>query len=412
MRILYILYFFYIKETFQLIIPMKKEIFSNNLSQEEILNNKLYISIKIGNPSQIIKSYINSETHIIFISENKTLQGTDNKNLSKTYSQKSNILKFTINNYKNEIFGFDSKEIFYINKTEVNISFILTKNISNKIEFNSSILRFKINPNPLTEQYNFISQLHKNKLINLEIFFFNYINENKRELIIGKYPHEISSNYNKKYLNIYYIKNPLVNLDYEILFDNIHYFNINDTSLYAKFSFDFEGIIGSRFSLYKLNKTFFEPLFKNKICEIEIINNGFFYAYKCNKFLKVENFKSIFFHSKQLNYTFELNYNDLFLYRNEFYYFLIYFKVNLGDTRWFLGQIFLKKYLIVFDQEKAFLGYYYNNNNNKNYNISYFKIFPVLLNIILIIILIQLFKKKQRKKRINEIEMDYKNNLL
>ena len=75
------------------------------------------------------------------------------------------------------------------------------------------------------------------------------------------------------------------------------------------------------------------------------------------KFLKVENFKSIFFHSKQLNYTFELNYNDLFLYRNEFYYFLIYFKVNLGDTRWFLGQIFLKKYLIVFDQEKAFLGF-------------------------------------------------------
>ena len=130
------------------------------------------------------------------------------------------------------------------------------------------------------------------------------------------------------------------------------------------------------------------------------------------KFLKVENFKLIFFHSKQLNYTFELNYNDLFLYRNEFYYFLIYFKVNLGDTRWFLGQIFLKKYLIVFDQEKAFLGYYYNNNNNKNYNISYFKIFPVLLNIILIIILIHLFKKKQRKKRINEIEMDYKNNLL
>ena len=82
MRILYILYFFYIKETFQLIIPMKKEIFSNHLSQEEILNNKLYILIKIGN---------HSETHIIFISENKTLQGTYNKNLSKTYSQKSNI---------------------------------------------------------------------------------------------------------------------------------------------------------------------------------------------------------------------------------------------------------------------------------------------------------------------------------
>lgn len=91
MRILYILYFFYIKETFQLIILMKKEIFSNHLSQEEILNNKLYILIKIGNPSQIIKAYINSETHIIFISENKTLQGTYNKNLSKTYSQKSNI---------------------------------------------------------------------------------------------------------------------------------------------------------------------------------------------------------------------------------------------------------------------------------------------------------------------------------
>jgi hypothetical protein len=80
------LYFFYIKETFQLIIPMKKEIFSNHLSQEEILNNKLYILIKIGNPSQKIKAYINSETHIIFISENKTLQGTYNKNLSKTYS--------------------------------------------------------------------------------------------------------------------------------------------------------------------------------------------------------------------------------------------------------------------------------------------------------------------------------------
>ena len=418
MKIFNIIFFTFINQSFQLKIEFKKEKY-DNINHENLLNNKYFINLKIGNPPQIIKCYLNMETHIFFISENKNFGGTYNKILSKTYKKKlSDIVEFTIGKYTNKIFGYESEDNFLINeKKKINLSFILTKNISNKIEFNSSIIGFKIKPYPNIQSLNFISQLYKNNLINNEIFYFKYTTNFEGELVMGNYPHESNSLYDKKNLKLINTQIPIRNLDYEIIFDKISYFNIkSDTSLMAKFSFDFNGIIGSRYSLYKLNESFFEPFFKNKICEIKILNNLKLYGYICNNNLPIEKFKSIYFYSKKFNYTFELNYKDLFLLDNEKYYFLLYFNINLGDTRWHLGHVFLQKYLIIFNQAEALLGFYSIMNNNDNNNkkkiitISYLSnILIIIINFIIVLIIYYLLKKKQRKKRKNEIELDYNN---
>ena len=416
MNIFYFIFFIYINQSFELIIEFKKEKY-DYINHENLLNNKYFINLKIGNPLQIIKCYLNMDTHIFFISENTTIGGTYNKLLSKTYIKKlPDITKFRIGKYTNNIFGYESEDEFLIREKEkIKLSFILTKNISNGIEFNSSIIGLKIKPN--IQSLNFISQLYKNYLINNEIFYFKYSTNFEGKLIIGNYPHEINLLYDKKYLKLIHTQIPIRNLDYEIIFDKISYFNIkSDTSLMAKFSFDFNGIIGSRYSFYKLNESFFEPFFKNKICEIQILNNRKLYGYICNYNLPIEKFKSIYFYSKQFNYTFKLDYKDLFLLNNEKFYFLIYFNVNLGDTRWHLGHVFLKKYLIIFNQADALLGFYNNMKNNDNnskkkiINFSYLTNFLlIIINCIIVFIIYYSIKKKQRKKRKNEIELDYNN---
>ena len=130
----------------------------------------------------------------------------------------------------------------------------------------------------------------------------------------------------------------------------------------------------------------------------------------------LKNLNLYIFIQKKFNYTFELNYKDLFLLDNEKYYFLLYFNINLGDTRWHLGHVFLQKYLIIFNQAEALLGFYSIMNNNDNNNkkkiitISYLSnILIIIINFIIVLIIYYLLKKKQRKKRKNEIELDYNN---
>ena len=96
MKILNIIFFTFINQSFQLKIEFKKEKY-DNINHEKLLNNKYFINLKIGNPPQIIKCYLNMETHIFFISENKTICGKYNKLLSKTYKKKlEKLVKFSI----------------------------------------------------------------------------------------------------------------------------------------------------------------------------------------------------------------------------------------------------------------------------------------------------------------------------
>ena len=120
-----------------------------------------------------------------------------------------------------------------------------------------------------------------------------------------------------------------------------------------------------------------------------------------------------------------LLYNDLF-YKNEKdgkYYFLIYFNVPLTEeekwkqrinsinNRWILGRIFLKRFLLIFDQDKRIIGFY-NNKLNQNYFskgtlLPWILVFICICIIFVLIFYIFSIYKKIRRKRVNELDLIY-----
>ena len=135
---------------------------------------------------------------------------------------------------------------------------------------------------------------------------------------------------------------------------------------------------------------------------------------KNDKDFNIKNFKSIYFKNSDLNIIFELSYEDLFYFTNDYIYFLILFR----DSHWIIGDIFLKKYHLVFNQDEKTIGYYQDmetvkSQNDRNDQESAFAL--NLTHILLILILISLiiigiilfFKKGKRNKKANELDDDY-----
>ena len=108
-----------------------------------------------------------------------------------------------------------------------------------------------------------------------------------------------------------------------------------------------------------------------------------------------------------MNYTFILDYNDLFQIFNNKYVFLIFFN-NVFSEKWKLGEIFLKKYNVFLNIDAKLFGFYIlkNKKSEKNYLIVLI-ILLVIIIVILSILLYKLCKKyNKRKKRPNELEDD------
>ena len=133
-------------------------------------------------------------------------------------------------------------------------------------------------------------------------------------------------------------------------------------------------------------------------------------------------------YSIDLNYTFEINSNDLLLIKDEYLYLKILFSAK-GNKIWRLGKIFSLKYQFIFNPESKQIGFYKNikqvissvsEEEGKNKKIEKEKegnppnylIYKVILVIILVIAFTFLFMKYykiicnlKRQKRKNEITL-------
>ncbi len=128
------------------------------------------------------------------------------------------------------------------------------------------------------------------------------------------------------------------------------------------------------------------------------------------------NIGQIEFEQKEMNYTFEFNYKELFLEKNEFYFFQVIFN-HKNNFYWIFGKPWFVKYLMVFNQDSKTIGHYYihgyNSQENNKSKINWILISIILLLVLFIIIfggwMIYYYKREKRKKRINEIkdEFDY-----
>ena len=128
--------------------------------------------------------------------------------------------------------------------------------------------------------------------------------------------------------------------------------------------------------------------------------------YYCDKDIDIKNFESIKFYSKEANFTFILDYKDLFqLYNNKFVFLsFFYFSYSI----WKLGEIFQKKYKMYIDIDNKLFGFYINYINNNYVNLYVVVIF-VLITIIFLLSFFLYFSiiKKPRKIRANELDDNY-----
>ena len=239
---------------------------------------------------------------------------------------------------------------------------------------------------------NFVSYLSKTKNIQDSNWVIKFYDEKEKEneknkydgeFIIGSAPHEYSpENYKKDNFKIanalYYQHSP----SWQTQFKDIYFLNegipnskevINnkiDVSINsnALFDFDIKVIFGTKTYYNLINENFFSK-YKDK-CQY-IIDEKRYGIFQCDKeFDSTDKFPTLFFYHREYNYTFELNYKDLFEDMNDKKYFLVAFDEAEQDL-WKFGTIFFKKYLFVFNSKEKTIGFYYNkNNNNANFSIK------------------------------------------
>ena len=166
-----------------------------------------------------------------------------------------------------------------------------------------------------------------------------------------------------------------------------------------------------------------------KLCfEVSKETDNNYISYYCTKEVDISQLKNIYFYNKELDFTFELTYKDLFYYNEKDgnYYFLVVFlneydEWDYSSFYWTFGEPLIKKYQFVFNQNSKRIGLYTSigdNNNNINVNNEtwwsrnkWYLVLIILLFIFFVSLAIVLFlyfkNKPKRKIKANELDEDY-----
>ena len=379
----------------QVIFHFKKKKYTQNLNQtliEFLFNNQLETEINIGTPYQKIPLLIQQKTFCLYITSSKSegniikfnqdysssFKQIQNKPIQYFYQDFTFAIK-SFDNLNNNNLIFEKINFFLISQFKFNISGVLGLRIFND-----------------EKDYNLIYQLKKKKIISSYNFYIKYTNENEGKLFIGNLFNE-KVKFTKEILDI--------QNRFGIIFDNI-YSGDDEIYCYIKAFFQIENSFIRGDNQYKndVQKSFFKDyIIQNKCYSDFFINkweemNIYYY---CDDDINLDKFKTLKFYIKDVNVTFEFNSKDLFYKFGNKIYFLVYF-TDKRNVDWILGEPFLKKYLIGFDQDKKIILFLNNNfekNNNENYiNISLIVIIGILIFIFSNICLFKILKIKQLKQ--------------
>ena len=220
--ILFIIILFNVKlEVNPMLIPFestnKKEV-SPEKYFDNLFNNELKITLKVGSHRQSIPCYLNLNMHTVYIcgsdSELKNGQPKYEEYKSETYVNTSGA----ISSESFYVVGKPSKDEICINDNQItDLKFYLAKTrfSSNELIYSCMIgLGYEEvfyddddAQGYLTEIESFISQLKNNKLINKKVFFIKYNdNDDNGEIIFGAFPHELKDKYCENCIEEEYIE--------------------------------------------------------------------------------------------------------------------------------------------------------------------------------------------------------------
>ncbi len=397
-------------------LPFRKKI-PNKLTEENLMltlyNNELLTNVSIGTPQINLEINIKMRKyplHIIGPSVNVKLPYFDYTKSSTYHYYESEYEKY---NGEDFIYGMLSFDIFFIGNEKIKEKFDFI--LASSIKYNSSgVLGLGISPNDKNCHYTgFIKNVKNKKLIKENDFFFDFINENEGNLIIGNLPHIYN---NKKYdVNQFqYMRVQISKLNgqyFDIEFENLTYGNnnISNEQFIGELSIENGLIRASKKFGIEITNIFFKKYLDNNLCKynnftIDKINMT---SFVCDDKINIKEFEDINFSIITKKDVFSLNYDDVFMKFNGKIYFLIYFSELYGDN-WELGEIFLKKYYMCFDQDNKRIGYYFKEKKKKEFFFSFpwILVFSLFLIILLMgYIIFYLFRKmKIRRKRANELD--------
>ena len=424
----------------------------------KLLNNLyLYTNLKIGDPEYNIKTYILMDSPYFSMSSN--FEPYYEKDIfydiykSNTFQNISFLDKYYIKN----IYDIEAKEKFKLNIENNNkeiiikdLEFILERkgpkdeNISLTEIYYLNLGLQIISNNKY--KYNFITLLKQRKIIenfNWFIIYDNDINNNnsknnddlynldeivniKSKLLIGSLPHLYNP---KKFKENQLISVYSNNFEWLLFFKNIYYFYKNDTNLKKvilynnRVQIDFNELFIYGPSLYYtyIKRDYFNEYLSKNICRTFTDDKieGIFCEKSNFSKKNLKNFPTLYFFYNELNYTFEFNYRDLFIEKDNKYIFLIVIEKNVEIDEWYIGFSLLKKYQFVFNQEAKTIGFYNTNITNEDSNkidakntmnyIIYLIIFLSWVVFICIGFFIgkYFYKKYKNKKRANELDDNY-----
>ena len=410
----FILFIYFINCTNIIRIPfsIKENIENENKSfMENLMKCDIYTQITIGNPSKIIKTSIKFNDNNLYLSGSNVSNHIYDETKSSSYKKLENSIQFYNEDFEKGEKGIESFIIGNIKLKEFPFILVTQERIN---EISSIGLKpksnFKNNP-----KANLIEELKFKNIIDKNIFsvIFNKKEKNKEqtgEIIIGNYLHDI---YNDQYKSTDYIFTKTIDNKitrfWSFKVDEIKV-GLNSIlgSKIINLDIESEVFYGSLTYFYDINETFFESYIDYKECWFEVAsdkyNNKFDY-YVCNKSVfNPSNFPNLTFISNDLNKSFVFTYQDLFVEKNNLYYFIILFSQDRERIyNWIFGKKFLEKYHFVFDQDKLTIGYY-TQVYPKKFNWKYFYILIAIIIIFLLgIILGYQLIKKPRKVRANEL---------
>ena len=428
-----------------------------NLIMKNIFLNDIYIKMEIGSPSQIINLRISANIEDFFISK-------ENAIYEEKYSKKNG--SFYFDQFKSSTFSYQNEDrgnVFISHRhlseyAKDTFSFYYTNNKKKTIHDFPFFLAYKVNgPNhgvmglkglsKDNKNDDIFSLLKKNKLIKNNIWYLDY-NNNKNyngSLYIGNYPHNDKNiikkgknaflkinHFRKIYSTIFssswdnqcgltfdkiYLKNTSItpSIGEEILDDcqtcknAMLNPNIGVIIGAQKFKSIFEKIYLNK---YLNNKKCFQPMFD---MTIKYVKRSFYYYYCDISYLQEmkNDFKPIIFEHNEFKFNFSLEFDDLYVIKNNYIFLKIIFYSQRTD--WILGGPFTEKYLFIFNSDSKEIGFYSKNindiveeNNEKKEKISFMNIIQkTILGLLLIVIGIIIGKKLfglRRKLRANELE--------
>ena len=409
--ILIIFSFFNKSKPNKIVFPFKTES-SNALSNnyiDNLIQNKIYITIEVGNPKKSLNLYVTMDTSYLIISNSSIDSSYYNNEKSQTYLNTSKLTDFYFEYFSN---GYIAQDTFWFitsleNKEKQkfdNIQFI------HAMEFNSIT---KISPGyfglqiPKKNKPNIYNCLKKEKVISEEYWNLKYTSENEGYFILGEYPSEYSEENWVRKTNAFTCGPESTDLCWNLKFNDIKFGEINvNRDRVARLNPEFEFIIGTGEYEYKISENFFDKL-TNK-CQKKLSEANYYY-FECDKDIDISKFNNLEFSHSEFMYNFILTKDDLFkLYNNKIYFLIIFNLYPTWANSWKLGKPFLKKYNFGYNTDNRKIYFFHKDDDEQkgNSNIAYYIIIGILgIGVIVMaaFVIVNKYLKPKRKKA-NELQ--------